>query len=57
MQDLSSRPVTCSPIETASADELRSLQTERLRRSARRTYDNVPFTGPRSTTLGCTPTT
>ena len=29
------------PIETASIDELRSLQTERLRATIRHTYDNV----------------
>ena len=30
------------PIETASADELRSLQLERLRWSLRHAYENVP---------------
>src|ERR1051325_4471827 len=30
------------PIETASADELRSLQLERLRWSLQHAYDNVP---------------
>jgi phenylacetate-CoA ligase len=36
------RPVTLEPIETASRDELSSLQLERLRRSLRHAYDNVP---------------
>ncbi|GAB2628639.1 phenylacetate--CoA ligase [Nocardioides ginkgobilobae] len=42
MQDLSPRPGDLEPIETASLDELRSLQTERLRWSVRHAYDNVP---------------
>ena len=40
--DLSPRPGDLEPIETASLDELRSLQTERLRWSVRHAYDNVP---------------
>jgi len=43
MQDLSPRPGDLEPIETASVDELRALQTERLRRSVRHAYDNVAF--------------
>src|SRR5580700_3570849 len=31
------------PIETASVDELRALQLERLRWSLRHAYDNVPY--------------
>ncbi|WP_300645444.1 phenylacetate--CoA ligase PaaK [Nocardioides sp.] len=42
MQDLSPRPGDLESIETASLDELRSLQTERLRWSVRHAYDNVP---------------
>ncbi len=40
--DLSPRPGDLEPIETASVDELRALQTERLRWSVRHAYDNVP---------------
>ena len=40
--DLSPRPGDLEPIETASIDELRALQTERLRWSVRHAYDNVP---------------
>jgi phenylacetate-CoA ligase len=43
MQDLSPRPGDLEPIETAPADELRQLQTERLHWSVRHAYDNVPF--------------
>ena len=42
MQDLSPRPGDLEPIETASVDELRALQTERLRWTVRHAYDNVP---------------
>ena len=31
------------PIETASVDELRALQLERLQKTLQRAYDNVPF--------------
>ena len=41
MQDLSPRPGDLEPIETASTDELRGLQTERLRWSVHHAYDNV----------------
>ena len=41
MEDLSPRPGDLEPIETASIDELRALQTERLRWSVRHAYDNV----------------
>ena len=43
MLDLSPRPGELEPIETASRDELASLQLERLRWSIRHAYDNVPF--------------
>ncbi|NYG53952.1 phenylacetate--CoA ligase PaaK [Nocardioides perillae] len=42
MRDLSPRPGDLEPIETASLDELRALQTERLRWSVRHAYDHVP---------------
>jgi len=42
VKDLSPRPGDLEPVETASLDELRSLQTERLRWSVRHAYDNVP---------------
>ncbi|MFT4083863.1 MAG: phenylacetate--CoA ligase [Nocardioides sp.] len=41
MQDLSPRPGDLEPIETASVDELRALQAERLRWSVRHAYDHV----------------
>lgn len=41
MHDLSPRPGDLEPIETASVDELRALQTERLRSSVRHAYDQV----------------
>jgi hypothetical protein len=40
--DLTPGPEDLDPVETASIDELRSLQTERLRWSVRHAYDNVP---------------
>ena len=42
MPDLASPGGELEPIETASADELRALQLERLRWSLRHAYDNVP---------------
>ena len=42
MEDLSPGPGDLDAIETASIDELRALQTERLRWSVRHAYDNVP---------------
>ncbi|USX52875.1 phenylacetate--CoA ligase PaaK [Lentzea sp. HUAS12] len=42
MLDLSPRPGDLEPIETASVDELRALQLERLRWSVRHAYENVP---------------
>jgi 2-(1,2-epoxy-1,2-dihydrophenyl)acetyl-CoA isomerase len=41
-QDLSPRRGDLEPIEIASGDELRALQIERLRKSVRHAYDNVP---------------
>ncbi|MGN6252929.1 MAG: phenylacetate--CoA ligase PaaK [Marmoricola sp.] len=43
MEDLRPRPGDLEPIETASVDELRALQVDRLRWSVRHAYDNVPF--------------
>ena len=42
MHDLSPRPGDLEPIETASLDELRGLQLERLRWSLRHAYQEVP---------------
>ena len=42
MHDLSPRPGDLEPIETASVDELRALQTERLRWTLHHAYDHVP---------------
>jgi len=42
MDDLSPRSEDLEPIERASVDELRALQTERLRWSVRHAYENVP---------------
>ncbi|WP_148611902.1 phenylacetate--CoA ligase PaaK [Nocardioides rubriscoriae] len=42
MHDLSPRPGDLEPVETCSVDELRALQTERLRWSVRHAYDHVP---------------
>ncbi len=41
MEDRTPDPATLEPIETASVDELRSLQLERLRWSLSHAYDNV----------------
>jgi phenylacetate-CoA ligase len=43
MLDLAPRPGDLEPIETASRDELASLQLERLRSSIRHAYENVSF--------------
>jgi phenylacetate-CoA ligase len=42
VQDLTPDPSTLDPIETASVDELRGLQLDRLRWSLRHAYDHVP---------------
>jgi len=44
MRDLTPDPSTLDPIETASVDELRGLQLERLQWSLRHAYDNVAAT-------------
>lgn len=44
MRDLTPDPTTLDPIETASLDELRGLQLERMRWSLRHAYDNVAST-------------
>lgn len=41
MKDLTPKPGDLEPIETASIDELRGLQLDRLRWSLRHAYDNV----------------
>ncbi|WP_445258645.1 phenylacetate--CoA ligase PaaK [Nocardioides aurantiacus] len=41
MEDLSPRPGDLEPIETASVDELRALQTERLVATVRHAYEHV----------------
>ncbi|WP_436534588.1 phenylacetate--CoA ligase PaaK [Actinoplanes sp. HUAS TT8] len=43
MLDLTPRTEDLDPIETASVDELRALQLNRLRWTLRHAYDNVPF--------------
>jgi len=55
MQDLSPRPGDLESIETASVDELRALQTERLGKSARHAYDNVPHYRSRFAAAGVHP--
>ena len=42
MRDLTPRPDELDPIETASIDELRALQTDRLRWSVRHAWEHVP---------------
>jgi phenylacetate-CoA ligase len=42
VQDRTPRPEELDPVERAGVDELRALQLERLRRSLRHAYDNVP---------------
>ena len=43
MKDLSPKPGDLDPIETASIDEIRNLQLDRLHWSLRHAYDNVPM--------------
>ncbi|MBO6758424.1 MAG: phenylacetate--CoA ligase [Roseibium sp.] len=43
MEDLAPRPGDLEPIETASRDEIASVQLERMRCSLRHAYDNSPF--------------
>ncbi|NJP34442.1 phenylacetate--CoA ligase PaaK [Micromonospora thermarum] len=42
MEDRTPRPEELEPIERAGVDELRAVQLERLRRSLRHAYDQVP---------------
>jgi phenylacetate-CoA ligase len=42
VRDLTPDPASLEPIETASTDELRSLQLERMRWSLRHAYEHVP---------------
>jgi phenylacetate-CoA ligase len=55
MDNLSPRPGDLEPIETASLDELRALQTERLRWSVRHAYENVPLYRARLDAAGVHP--
>src|SRR2546423_15620083 len=55
MLDLSPRPGDLEAIETASRDELESLQLERLRWSVRHAYENVPFYRDRFDAAGVSP--
>ncbi|HST81823.1 MAG TPA: phenylacetate--CoA ligase PaaK [Kineosporiaceae bacterium] len=55
MDNLSPRPGDLEPIETASLDELRALQTERLRWSVRHAYENVPLYRARLAAAGVHP--
>ncbi|MDV4143326.1 MULTISPECIES: phenylacetate--CoA ligase PaaK [Shimia] len=43
MKDLSPKPGDLDPIETASIDEIRKLQLDRLKWSLRHAYENVPM--------------
>ena len=43
MEDLAPKPGDLDPIETASRDEIATLQLQRMRWSLRHAYDNVPF--------------
>ena len=42
MEDLSPKAGDLEPIETASLDELQSVQLGRMKTSLKRAYDNVP---------------
>ncbi len=55
MLDLSPRPGELEPIETASVDELRALQLQRLQWTLRHAYDNVEFYRRRFDELGVRP--
>ena len=48
-------PTTLEPIETASIDELRSLQLKRLKWSIQHTYDNVAPYRAKCQEVGVTP--
>jgi phenylacetate-CoA ligase len=49
------RPTSPEPIEHASRDELQALQLQRLRRTMRHAYDNVPHYKARFDAVGANP--
>ncbi len=55
MKDLSPNPADLEPIETASIDEIRGLQLDRLKWSVRHAYDNVPMYKERFDAAGVHP--
>ncbi|MFY0622245.1 MAG: phenylacetate--CoA ligase [Pelagimonas sp.] len=55
MKDLSPNPADLDPIETASVDEIRGLQLDRLKWSVRHAYDNVPMYKERFDAAGVHP--
>ncbi|MGH6815966.1 MAG: phenylacetate--CoA ligase PaaK [Hyphomicrobiaceae bacterium] len=55
MQDLTPRRDELEPIETASRETLRHLQLERLKRSLRHAYENVPAYRIKFAAAGVTP--
>lgn len=55
MKDLSPNPADLEPIETASTDEIRGLQLDRLKWSVRHAYDNVPMYKERFDAAGVHP--
>ncbi|MCI4065802.1 phenylacetate--CoA ligase [Micromonospora sp. R77] len=55
MQDRTPRPEELEPVERAGVDELRALQLDRLRRSLRHAYDNVPHHRQAFTAAGVHP--
>ncbi len=55
MKDLAPKPEELEPIETASVDEIRALQLERLRWSLRHAYENVPLYRQRFDSRGVHP--
>ena len=57
MLDLSPAPGDLEPIETASRDEIATLQLQRLRWTLRHAYDNVRFYRRRFDEAGVHPST
>jgi len=55
VKDLSPNPADLEPIETASIDEIRGLQLDRLKWSVRHAYDNVPMYKERFDAAGVHP--
>ena len=55
MLDLSPAPGDLEPIETASRDEITTLQLQRLRWTLRHAYENVPFYRRRMDACGLHP--